>query len=280
MRSHHNEDSRTALVEREASRQAWFMSQADPSQQSWNPDVYGKRLSFVHRMAADLVELLGPRSGEHVLDLGCGAGELASAIASTGATVVGLDGSPEMIAAARRRAPELEFVVGDGQALGYSAEFDAVFSNAALHWMPRAAEVARGVKRALRPGGRFVAEFGGHRCIATVREGVGQALRKRGEDPSAWLQWYFPSVAEYVALLAAEGFEVKLAHLFDRPTPVEGDDGLAVWLRTFAPRLAEKLGADWGPFVGEVEAWCAPSLRKGDRWVLDYVRLRVVACLP
>jgi trans-aconitate methyltransferase len=253
---------------------------ADPSSQSWDPDAYGKRMSFVHRMAADLVEVLAPKPGERVLDLGCGAGELATAIASAGATVVGLDASPEMIGAARRREPRLEFVVGDGQALDYASEFDAVFSNAALHWMPRAAEVVRGVRRALRPGGRFVAEFGGHRCIAAVREGASEALRRRGEAPSAWLQWYFPPLAEYVALLAAEGFEVRFAHLFDRPTPVEGNDGLAIWLRTFAPRLAEKLGPDWEAFVREVEASCSPSLRHGDRWVLDYVRLRVVACLP
>ena len=256
------------------------MSSHDPSSQRWDPDLYAARASFVHGMAADLVELLAPRAGERVLDLGCGTGELAASIARTGANVVGLDGSPEMIAAARRRAPDLEFVVGDGQALGYSAEFDAVFSNAALHWMLRADDVVRGVARALRPGGRFVAEFGGHGCIREVRDAVVEALLRRGEDPSEWLRWYFPNVAEYVALLAAARFEVRFAHLFDRPTPVHGDDGLAAWLRTFLPRLETKLGAGWDDFTREVERACAPRLRRSDRWDLDYVRLRVVARLP
>lgn len=256
------------------------MNPAEASSQKWDPDLYVARASFVHRMAADLVDLLAPRAGEQVLDVGCGTGELTSVIASSGASVVGLDASADMIEAARRSAPDLAFVVGSGERLAYSAEFDAVFSNAALHWMLRAEDVVRGLARALRPGGRFVAEFGGKGCILEVREGVGEALRRRGEDPDAWLRWYFPDVAEYVALLAAAGFEVKLAHLFDRPTPLDGSDGLAAWLKTFLPRLEGRLGVDWVTFVREVEASCAPKLLRSDRWILDYVRLRVVAFRP
>ena len=255
------------------------MADSPQALQKWNPDLYRARASFVHRMAADLVELLAPMAGERILDLGCGSGELTSKIAAAGVSVLGLDASPEMIQAARQRAPELEFVTGDGQELAYASEFDAVFSNAALHWMPRAADVARGVARALRPGGRFVAEFGGSGCIGTVREAVRAALARRGEDPGRWLRWYFPTVAEYVAVLAADGFDVRLAHLFDRPTPVEGADGLAAWMRTFLPGLEPRLGAGWEDFVREVEASCAP-LREGDTWVLDYVRLRVMAVHP
>jgi hypothetical protein len=146
--------------------------------------------------------------------------------------------------------------------------------------MPRAADVAAGVARALRPGGRFVAEFGGRGCVAAVRDAVGGALARRGEDPGAWLRWYFPSVAEYVAVLDAAGLDVRFAHLFDRPTPVEGADGLAAWMRTFLPRLEPRLGADWPRFVAEVEAASAPKLRAEGGWVLDYVRLRVVAVRP
>ena len=261
-------------------------NQLEPASQAWDPKLYGARASFVHRLAADLVDLLAPRAGERVLDVGCGPGDLTFALHEARAKVVGLDASPAMVAAARSRAGASGpvFVVGDGQALPYDGEFDAVFSNAALHWMPRAADVARGVARALRPGGRFVAEFGGHGCVAHVRDGVSEALRRRGEDPDAWLRWYFPNVAEYVAVLAAAGFEVRLAHLFDRPTPVEGDDGLATWLRTFLPPLREKLGDRWLAFVHEVETSCAPTLRRSDAqrgsWVLDYVRLRVIAGRP
>jgi trans-aconitate methyltransferase len=258
------------------------------SRQKWDPDLYGARASFVHRMAGDLVELLAPRPGERILDLGCGPGDLTAALHGAGAIVVGLDASAAMIASARARAGTAgpSFIVGDGQSLDYEGEFDAVFSNAALHWMPRASDVARGVARALRPGGRFVAEFGGRGCIARVRAGVSEALRRRGEAPDAWMRWYFPNVAEYVAVLAAAGFDVRLAHLFDRPTPVDGDDGLATWLRTFLPLLEDKLGDDWPAFVREVEDSCEPALRQGDAsrpgkpWVLDYVRLRVVAGRP
>ena len=158
------------------------MTSPSPSSQAWNPDLYRARASFVHRMAADLVELLAPMPGERILDLGCGSGELTSKIAEAGALVVGLDASPAMVEAAARLAPSLAFVTGDGQALAYASEFDAVFSNAALHWMLRASDVAGGVARALRPGGRFVAEFGGRGCIGVVREAVGAALARRGED--------------------------------------------------------------------------------------------------
>jgi ubiquinone/menaquinone biosynthesis C-methylase UbiE len=279
-----------------------------PSQQKWDPALYGARASFVHTMVGDLVDLLAPQPGERVLDLGCGAGELAMAIHARGATVVGLDGSAAMIEAARARAAAtnptanaIGFVVGDGQELGgassYDGAFDAVFSNAALHWMPRAGDVARGVFRVLRPGGRFVAEFGGHGCVGHVRAGVSAALERRGEDPGAYLRWYFPRLAEYVAVLDDAGLDVRFAHLFDRPTPVAGDDGLAAWLRTFLPALETRLGAGWPAFAREVEASCAPALlRRGgqadradahpradasrDTWVLDYVRLRVVAARP
>jgi trans-aconitate methyltransferase len=248
-----------------------------PPVQTWDPDLYRTRASFVHRIANDLVDLLAPQAGERVLDLGCGTGELTSAIAAAGATVIGLDASPEMIEAARRRAPDLPFVEGDGEALAYDAEFDAVFSNAALHWMRRADSVVRGVARALRPGGRFVGEFGGKGCIATIHAAVGDALRRLGEEPSTWVRWYFPDVAQYVGLLATAGFDVTFAHRFDRPTPIDGDDALVAWMGLFLAPLAAHLGTRWDPFAREVESACAPALRHDGRWVLDYVRLRFVA---
>jgi trans-aconitate methyltransferase len=255
-------------------------SATPPPAQSWDPAVYSAHASFVPRLASDLVDLLAPRAPERVLDLGCGPGELTGKIAAAGATAVGLDASPAMIDAARRLAPGLTFVVGDGQGLPFVSEFDAVFSNAALHWMPRASDVAAGVARALRPGGRFVAEFGGKGCIGTVRRGVATALGRRGQDPADWLGWYFPDIPEYVEVLAAAGLTVRLAHLFDRPTPVEGDDGLKGWLRTFLPGLGTLLGDRWNDFALEVEQQCAPALRREGGWLLDYVRLRIVAVRP
>ena len=252
----------------------------DPRAQTWDPDLYRDRASFVHRMASDLLELLAPRPGERVLDLGCGTGELTAQIARAGAKVVGVDSSPAMIQQARRAFPEATFQVGSGEALSFDREFDAVFSNAALHWMRRADATAQGIAGALRPGGRLVAEFGGKGCIATVCQALEEVLPRFGEDPKAWLPWYFPDVPTYVGVLAAAGLEARYAHLFDRPTPVEGDDGLAAWLRLFLSRLAEHLGAGWEDFARQVERRAAPVLFRDGRWVLDYVRLRVVAVKP
>src|SRR5581483_2815270 len=125
----------------------------------WNPTLYDRRAAFVSHAASDLIDWLDPRPGEAILDLGCGTGELATAIAARGARVVGLDASAEMIAVARERAPALEWVIGDGEALAFDGTFDAVFSNAALHWMTRAPAAACGIARALKPGGRLVAEL-------------------------------------------------------------------------------------------------------------------------
>jgi trans-aconitate methyltransferase len=277
-----------ALIEKchFATRSAWAkvrdMNLALPSETSdrWDPQLYAACASFVHRRAADLVPVLLPQPGERILDLGCGTGELTAAIAASGAEVVGLDASAEMLVAARQAFPGLRFELGDGQALAFRGEFDAVFSNAALHWMPRAAAVAEGVARALRPGGRFVAELGGHGCVRTVRSAVGDALRRRDLDPGAWMRWYFPDVAEYVSVLAAAGFGVRLAHLFERPTSVEGAGGLRAWLRTFVRGLDEYLGAGSEEFLTEVEQACKPTLWRDDAWVIDYVRLRIVAALP
>jgi trans-aconitate methyltransferase len=276
----HWSDTRAGPIVKGMSTPTTATCPPEPPPQSWDPALYAARASFVHRLAADLVDLLAPRPRERVLDLGCGAGELTERIAATGATVVGLDASPEMLDAARRRAPRLKFVAGDGQALRFDSEFDAVFSNAALHWMPRADDVAAGVARSLRPGGRFVAELGGRGCVATVCEAVAAALVRRGDDPGHWLRWYFPDVREYVTVLAAAGLDVRLAHLFERPTRVEGDEGLRQWLRTFLPRLEPHLGGSWTDFAREVETRCEPELRREGGWVLDYVRLRVVAVRP
>jgi trans-aconitate methyltransferase len=248
--------------------------------QTWDPALYQSRAGFVASAAADLVDLLAPAPGEAILDLGCGPGDLTARIAArlgAGDRVVGFDASPEMIARARQTHPGLELMVGDGQALTFEPQFDAVFSNAALHWMTRAADTARGIQRALKPGGRLVAEFGGAGCIATVRAGVAAALEPLGEDPARWLGWYFPSIADYARVLVSAGLEPRSLVLFDRPTRLEGADGLAAWLQIFLAPLSTHLGDRWPELVRTVEAHCRPRLFDGADWVLDYVRLRVRA---
>jgi trans-aconitate methyltransferase len=250
------------------------------TQQAWNPTHYDRAGAFVPKLAADLLELLAPRPGERVLDLGCGTGDLTLQLAERGARVVGLDASADMIGEARRKHPSLELVVGDGQELSYEAEFDAVFSNATLHWLPRAEDVARGVARALRPGGRFVAEFGGARCVQTVREAVKQALVELGAEGYRPPSWFFPSVPAYTAILAEAGLWVRTALWFERPTLLEGERGLENWLELFCLPLLQALGERRSELMARTAELCRPTLYRDGSWWLDYTRLRVVAEKP
>jgi trans-aconitate methyltransferase len=243
----------------------------------WDPALYDRRAAFVSQAATVLIDWLEPRPGEAILDLGCGTGELATAIAARGARVVGLDSSAEMIAVARERAPALDWLIGDGEALAFDGAFDAVFSNAALHWMTRAEAAARGIARALKPGGRLVAEFGGAGCVGTVCAAVAAELAARGEDPGRWLRWYFPTIAAYANVLESVGLEPRTMTLFERPTRLTGADGLRDWLRIFLAPLIQHLGGESPAFVAAVETRCGPRLYDGADWILDYVRLRLRA---
>jgi trans-aconitate methyltransferase len=243
----------------------------------WDPDLYDNKHAFVWRHGSSLVDLLAPLSGEAILDLGCGTGHLTAQIAGAGATVLGVDNSPEMVADARRKFPDLTFEVADARRLTFDRRFDAVYSNAVLHWVPEAGEVAAGVARALKPGGRFVAELGGRGNVqaltAAVRAGARHVL---GAEPE--LPWYFPSVGEYAALVERHGLEVRFATLFDRPTPLEGPDGLRAWVTMFCGSLLQRIPADRrDEFVHRVEDAARPALYRDGRWVADYRRLRVVA---
>ena len=246
----------------------------------WNPTLYDDRAAFVSELASELVVWLRPNARERILDLGCGTGTLTAEIARRGALVTGVDSSPDMIAAAREKYAELRFEVADGQALGYSAEFAAVFSNAALHWMPRAGDVLAGVARALRPGGRFVAELGGAGCVTTVVEAVSEVLRAWHIDPADYLSWFFPRPGQYAALIEAHGLTVRELRYFDRPTPIAGEAGLGTWLSMFQARLRTDLEGRWPELCERVSARCRPTLFRDGHWLLDYVRLRVLATKP
>ncbi|HEY5374665.1 MAG TPA: methyltransferase domain-containing protein, partial [Polyangiaceae bacterium] len=239
---------------------------------AWNPTLYDDRASFVSELASDLVVWLRPKSGERILDLGCGTGTLTAEIARHGGVVTGVDRSEDMIASAREKYAELRFEVADGQKLAYSAEFAAVFSNAALHWMPRAEDVVRGVHRALVPGGRFVAEFGGAGCVATVTRAVVEILEEWQIDPAPYVSWFFPSPGRYASLLEAEGLTVRELRYFERPTPLAGTDGLATWLGLFQARLMSDLGSRGQELCEKASQRCRPRLFRDGRWLLDYVR--------
>lgn len=246
--------------------------------QSWNPNLYLAAAGFVPVLGEPVVDLLAPRSGETILDLGCGDGTLTARIADSGARVIGVDGSPEMVAAARARG--LEARVMDGHALDLPEQVDAVFSNAALHWMKRdPAAVVAGVARHLKPGGRFVGEFGGFGNVAAVTTALLAALGKRGIDGAARHPWYFPTVEEYGRILAAAGLTVGDITLFARPTPLP--QGMAGWLKTFAGPFVHDLGdAEQAAVRADVETLLRPSLCDSTgQWMADYVRLRFVARL-
>ena len=248
------------------------------SSQTWDPERYARNARFVSDLGAPVVELLAPRSGERILDLGCGDGALTAKLVEMGCDVVGVDGSAAQVAAARARG--LDARVMDGEHLTFDAAFDAVFSNAALHWIKRADDVIAGVWRALRPGGRFVAECGGHGCVATIVHALERTLTGRGIDARSVNPWYFPTTEDYAGRLRARGFVVRSIALIPRPTPLPGD--VTGWLETFAESFINTLAASEKPaFLDEVKELLRPDLCDVDgHWTADYVRLRFAADKP
>jgi trans-aconitate methyltransferase len=240
--------------------------------QDWNPERYQHHAAFVAELGQPVVDLLAPRAGERVLDLGCGDGRLTEALVRAGCTVVAVDSSAEQVAAARARS--LDARVMDAQQLAFVDEFDAVFSNAALHWMKQPGRVVRGVWRALRPGGRFAGEFGASGNVATVSAAVAEALTRRGLRFADFDPWYYPTATEYRQALEGAGFRVDAIETFARPTTLPGD--IVGWLETFARAFMAPLPVPERPvFCREVADALAPALRKDDgTWFVDYVRLR------
>jgi len=248
------------------------------STQDWDPDAYARNARFVADLGASLFDWLEPRAGERILDLGCGDGVLTRRLADLGCRVTGVDASPAFVEAAR--AAGLDARVIDGQDLRFADEFDAVFSNAALHWMKRADAVIDGVWRALVPGGRFVAEFGGAGNIAEIVHALEAVLDRRGIKAASLNPWYFPAADEYRARLATRGFDVHRVELFARPTPLPGD--ITGWLTTFAGAfLSGTHELERAAVLSELRTALAPALQQPDgTWIADYVRLRVVAFKP
>jgi SAM-dependent methyltransferase len=246
--------------------------------QEWRAERYAAHARFVADLGMPVVELLAPRAGERILDLGCGDGVLTAKLAGVGCATVGVDAGPDMVHAAR--ALGVNALVMDGHALAFDREFDAVFSNAALHWMKADPDaVVASVARALRPGGRFVAEMGGQGNVAAITVALVAALNRRGLDGPAAIPWYFPTPAEYGAKLERHGFEVRRMELLPRPTLLP--TGMAAWLDTFAePFLRLLAPAEREPFKAEVVELLRPVLRDGaGHWTADYVRLRFAAVL-
>ncbi|APX92344.1 SAM-dependent methyltransferase [Halomonas sp. 1513] len=243
--------------------------------QHWNADDYARHADFVPTLGSEVVKLLAPQAGERILDLGCGDGALTERLAKLGVDVLGVDASEAMVAAARERGLTARQL--DAHQLPFDHEFDAVFSNAALHWMLEPQAVIAGVKRALKPGGRFVAEFGGHGNVAAICTALLASLQFRGISARGRHPWYFPTAEEYRRLLENAGFRVEEIALIPRPTPLS--TGMAGWLETFANPFLHGLDEDVREAVLEnTLTLLAHSLRDDTgHWSADYVRLRVRA---
>ena len=249
---------------------------ASSSAQHWNPAQYAEHARFVSDLGMPVLELLSPIPGERILDLGCGDGALTLKIAKLGCMVVGVDSSPEMVAATKSLG--LNAQVMDGHTLPFINEFDAVFSNAALHWMTHPKDVIASVWRALNPGGRFVGEFGGRGNVATIITAIESALSSRGMTVAN--PWFFPCTEDYREFLEAIGFAVDNIALIPRPTPLPGD--VSGWLETFAQPYTSALPTtETRGFIYEVVEVLRPVLCDvNGNWHADYVRLRFLATKP
>ena len=245
------------------------------SGQTWNPATYARNARFVSDLGAPVLELLAPRAGERILDLGCGDGVLTKRLVDLGCEVVAVDSSAPQVEAARTLG--LDARVMDAAALPFVEEFDAVFSNAVLHWIKRADPMIAAVHRALVPGGRFVAECGGHGCVQTIKTALVGAMNRRGIDGEALVPWYYPTPGDYAMRLERAGFRVDSIALIPRPTPLPGD--VVDWLETFALSFLQALpDAGRAVYLREVRAELEPQLRdRNGTWVADYVRLRFAA---
>ena len=262
------------------------MSQTNPiassprTIQTWDTNAYAANGRFVANLATAVVSLLNPQPGEHILDAGCGDGALTEQLASTGAILTGVDASPTMVAAARARGLTVDHY--PVESLPYENQFDAVFSNAALHWLSAAKQptALAAIHRALRPGGRFVAEMGGHANIAAIRTALQSILAPYGIDAEVDAASFYPSPAAYTRLLTTAGFTVHSIELAPRPTPLtagpNGDSPMATWLTTFRNGVLDRLAPnDRTHVIANTISLLEPILRDADgNWIADYVRLR------
>lgn len=245
----------------------------------WDADRYASNFSFVPRYGSSALELLDIAPGSSVLDLGCGNGALTEALREKGFAAIGLDASTELLEVARRDHPDIEFLPGDATDFALPEPVDAVFSNAVFHWIDaeRQPDMLRCVHDALKPGGQFVFEFGGHGNNRRIHATLANAFARRGYTYE--MPFYFPTVGEYANLLEAAGFRVAFAALFDRPTELVGPDGLKEWIRMFVktPFAIISSEAEREAILDQVADDLRSELCVNGKWYADYVRLRMKA---
>lgn len=244
----------------------------------WNAGLYDQKHAFVSKYGSEVVDLLAPQAGEKILDLGCGTGDLTKEIFDLNGLVTGIDQSENMITEAKRKYPHIDFTVQNAESLVYDRDFNAVFSNATLHWIKTPESVLQGVFRSLKQQGRFVAEFGAKGNVKTITdEIVYQLHRHRVAYHDNQFPWYFPSIGEYTALMEKAGFKVTMAQHFDRLTPLEGEEGLKNWIHMFGQTIFKSMDYETKEnVINQVQQRLKKKLLADGTWFADYQRIRVV----
>ncbi|MEH6942885.1 class I SAM-dependent methyltransferase [Bacillus sp. JJ722] len=245
---------------------------------TWNAQLYDGKHSFVSKYGDSIVELLNPQAGEKILDLGCGTGDLAKKISDYSVNVIGVDQSPNMIMQASIKYPNIQFLVQDATKLDYHNEFDAIFSNATLHWVRPPKQALQCIWNSLKNNGRFIAEFGGKGNVQVITDSIVNQIKAAGLDylPEQF-PWYYPSIGEYSALMEEVGFRVTFAQHFNRPTPLVGHNGLRNWIEMFGSSFFRDIDQDKkDDIITKVEDHLKDDLYKDGNWLADYKRIRVI----
>jgi trans-aconitate methyltransferase len=250
------------------------------NEKTWDAKLYDDKHSFVFKYGEDLVNLLSPQPGERILDLGCGTGYLTSLIAAAGAETIGIDNSAEMIAKARNEYPAIKFQESSATDFHFADSFDAIFSNAVLHWVLEKQKVIDCIYENLKPGGRMVIEMGGKDNIKSISHATKKILSNYfPEKESAFGIWYFPSLSEYTGLLEANGFRVTYAAHYDRETELaDSASGIKDWIKMFGSSFISGIGETLADkILSEIQEYLRPTNFRNGKWFADYKRLRVVA---
>jgi trans-aconitate methyltransferase len=245
---------------------------------SWNAKLYDHKHSFVSNYGNSLIELLAPKQGERILDLGCGTGDLANKLYENGVEIIGIDKSENMVEQAICKYPHIQFQVQDATKLPYDSDFDAVFSNATLHWVQPAIHALHGIYQSLKTGGRFVAEFGGKGNVQTITDEIIHQIKEAGLDfQKEQYPWFYPSIGEYASLMEEVGFRVVFAQHFDRSTTLDGNDGLRNWIEMFGHNLFDGVPEHTKKeIITNVERNLKEVLYNDGSWIADYKRIRVI----
>ncbi|MEM6764415.1 MAG: methyltransferase domain-containing protein [Bacteroidota bacterium] len=246
----------------------------------WNANLYNQKHAFVYQFGSSLVEMLAPQAGEAILDIGCGTGELSSQISEHCKEVVGIDKSTNMITQAKQNYPALTFLEMDAASFQLDRQFDAIFSNATLHWVADFRGAIQCIYDHLRQGGRMVIEFGGKDNVGAILKALKDSLRQRGYiEQAAFNRWYFPSVGEYTSELEKAGFRVLSAEHYDRPTQlIDNENGIKDWLTMFGKDYLKGVSpGEADDILEEVQASLKPGLYQEGKWYADYKRLRIKA---